>query len=176
MSVATKFDRERGKYGALSTDKGRVDIFWATDGGAFTMSWTERDGPPVSPPQRSGFGTTVMEAMAEASLGGTVDLDYAPSGLTWRLTCPAESTLEPLERSSSAWDRTTLLKHLSMARRHVATGDRTIARQREIIAELESGGHSSLDAKWLLAHLEELQNMHIAHRDRLEKTIAESSK
>jgi hypothetical protein len=27
---------------------------------------------------------------------GTVDLDYAPSGLTWRLTCPATNALEPL--------------------------------------------------------------------------------
>jgi hypothetical protein len=26
---------------------------------------------------------------------GTVDLDYAPSGLTWRLTCPAANALEP---------------------------------------------------------------------------------
>jgi PAS domain S-box-containing protein len=90
------------KYGALSTDKGRVDIFWATDGDIFTMSWVERDGPPVSAPERRGFGTTVMERMAETSLGGTVDLDYAPSGLTWRLTCPAESALEPWGRSSTA--------------------------------------------------------------------------
>jgi two-component sensor histidine kinase len=75
--------------------RGRVDVFWATDGADFTMSWTDRDGPSVSAPERRGFGTTVMDRMAEASLRGTVDLDYAPSGLTWRLTCPAESTLEP---------------------------------------------------------------------------------
>src|SRR5713226_129850 len=36
-----------GKYGALSTDKGRVDVGWGTDGDTFTMSWTEHDGPPV---------------------------------------------------------------------------------------------------------------------------------
>jgi hypothetical protein len=58
-------------------------------GDTFTMSWTEREGPPVSPPERRGFGTIVMEAMAERSVDGKVDLDYAPSGLTWRLTCPA---------------------------------------------------------------------------------------
>src|SRR5262249_28949158 len=77
-----------GKYGALSTDRGRVDISWGTGDGTFTMSWTERDGPPVSAPKRRGFGTIVMEAMAERSVDGTVVLDYAPSGLTWRLTCP----------------------------------------------------------------------------------------
>ena len=82
-----------GKYGALSTDTGRVDICWATDGDIFTMSWVERDGPPVSAPSRQGFGTIVMEAMAESSLEGKVDLDYSPSGLTWRLTCPAANAL-----------------------------------------------------------------------------------
>ncbi len=84
-----------GKYGALSTDNGRVNIGWGmTDDDAFTMSWAERDGPPVSAPQRRGFGAIVIEAMAERSVGGTVDLDYAPSGVTWRLTCPATNVLE----------------------------------------------------------------------------------
>jgi two-component sensor histidine kinase len=59
------------------------------------MSWTEREGPPVSAPKRRGFGTIVMEAMAERSVDGAVGLDYAPSGLTWRLTCPVENVLEP---------------------------------------------------------------------------------
>jgi PAS domain S-box-containing protein len=83
-----------GKYGALSTDNGHVEVGWGTDGDTLTMTWIERDGPPVSPPQRRGFGTIVMGAMAERSVGGTVDLDYAPSGVTWRLTCPAVSALE----------------------------------------------------------------------------------
>jgi PAS domain S-box-containing protein len=84
-----------GKYGALSTDKGRVDICWGTDGDTLTMSWTEHEGPPVSAPKRCGFGTTVMETMAERGVDGKVDLDYAPSGLTWRLTCPTANALEP---------------------------------------------------------------------------------
>jgi PAS domain S-box-containing protein len=87
-----------GKYGALSKERGRVDICWRRDGDTFTMSWTERDGPPVSPPERRGFGTIVMETMAERSVGGAVDLDHAPSGVTWRLTCPAANALEPRER------------------------------------------------------------------------------
>jgi two-component sensor histidine kinase len=84
-----------GKYGALSTDNGRVDVSWGTEGDTFTMSWTESDGPPVSAPQRRGFGTVVMEAMAARSVGGAVQLDCAPSGLIWRLTCPAANALEP---------------------------------------------------------------------------------
>jgi PAS domain S-box-containing protein len=87
-----------GKYGALSTGKGRVHISWKADRDTLTMGWMERDGPPVSQPNRRGFGTIVMEAMAERSVDGAVDLDYAPSGLTWRLTCPAANALEPWER------------------------------------------------------------------------------
>jgi PAS domain S-box-containing protein len=84
-----------GKYGALSMDTGRVDICWATDGDIFTMSWTERDGPQVSPPQRRGFGNIVMREMAERSLDGRVELDYPPAGVTWCLTCPTANVLEP---------------------------------------------------------------------------------
>jgi PAS domain S-box-containing protein len=84
-----------GKYGALSTGRGRVDVSWGTDGDALTMSWTEHDGPPVSPPERRGFGSTVIGSMAKATVGGEVQLDYAPSGLMWRLTCPAANSLEP---------------------------------------------------------------------------------
>jgi two-component sensor histidine kinase len=77
-----------GKYGALSTDRGHVDVGWVADGDTFTMSWTERDGPPVSVPKQPRFGTIVMKTMMERSVNGAVDLDYAPSGITWRLTCP----------------------------------------------------------------------------------------
>jgi two-component sensor histidine kinase len=87
-----------GKYGALSVDGGRVDIGWGTDSDTFTMSWVERDGPPVSAPKRRGFGTMVMEAMAESSVDGAVDLEYAPSGVTWRLTCPAANAVEGREQ------------------------------------------------------------------------------
>jgi hypothetical protein len=36
-----------------------------------------------------------MEAMAGRSVDGAVELDYAPSGLSWRLICPAANALEP---------------------------------------------------------------------------------
>jgi PAS domain S-box-containing protein len=84
-----------GKYGALSTETGRLEIGWWTEGETFMMSWTERDGPRVSPPQRRGFGTVVMQEMAERSLDSKVDLEYAPSGVIWRLTCRAVNALEP---------------------------------------------------------------------------------
>jgi two-component sensor histidine kinase len=58
------------------------------------MSWTESDGPPVRPPERGGFGSTVIGAMAKQTLGGEVRLEYAPSGLVWALTCPAANAVD----------------------------------------------------------------------------------
>jgi PAS domain S-box-containing protein len=84
-----------GKYGALSVEAGHIDVSWRMEGSAFTMSWTERGGPPLSAPKRRGFGTVVMTAMAERSVGGEVKLDYSPAGLTWHLTCPPANVLEP---------------------------------------------------------------------------------
>jgi PAS domain S-box-containing protein len=82
------------KYGALSTDAGRVDVSWQLDDDNFVMSWIEGNGPPVPPPERRGFGSTVTESMVKQTLGGEVQLDYAPSGLEWRLTCQAADALE----------------------------------------------------------------------------------
>lgn len=82
------------KYGALSTRAGHVDINWRLDGETLTMNWVERDGPPVRQPERQGFGAIVTGAMVKQTLGSEVQLDYAPSGLTWHLTCPAASALE----------------------------------------------------------------------------------
>jgi hypothetical protein len=63
---------------------GRVVACWGTDGDTFTMSWSEREGPPISAPKRLGFDTMVIEGMSKQSVDGAVELDYAPSGLSWR--------------------------------------------------------------------------------------------
>ena len=78
-------------------DAGRVDVRWRLDGDTFAMSWTERNGPSVSPPEQRGFGTTVIASMAKLSVGGEVELDYTPAGLMWRLTCPAANALDGRE-------------------------------------------------------------------------------
>jgi PAS domain S-box-containing protein len=83
-----------GKYGALSTDAGCVDVSWQLDDGTYTIGWIERNGPPVRPPERRGFGSMVIESMAKGAVGGEVELNYAPSGLEWHLTCPAGNALE----------------------------------------------------------------------------------
>ena len=90
-----------GKYGALSLPGGTVDIAWrlhrsdAAGEAGFEMTWTERDGPPVRPPKRRGFGTTVIVEMARMGLDADVTLDLLPQGAVWRLACRAATVLEP---------------------------------------------------------------------------------
>ncbi|WP_291076982.1 PAS domain S-box protein [Hyphomonas sp.] len=78
-----------GKYGALSNDTGKVDIRWNVrqDEGVnrFEICWTESGGPPVTVPDRRGFGSTVIERMTRIAFGYPVKLDFAPEGLHWHL-------------------------------------------------------------------------------------------
>lgn len=86
-----------GKYGALSNSTGNVDIGWATEGGSdpqFVLTWRERGGPSVTVPAVGGFGSTVIGTMVKLGLGGDVTLDYAETGLNWRLSCSAKIALE----------------------------------------------------------------------------------
>jgi PAS domain S-box-containing protein len=80
------------KYGALSTPQGKVSLTWALEGEGTArrlhMSWRESGGPPVTPPQTSGFGTRLIEKGLKAELRADVRLDYAPGGLTMTLDAP----------------------------------------------------------------------------------------
>jgi PAS domain S-box-containing protein len=91
------------KYGALSTDGGRLEVSWdvgSTPAGtsALDVTWTERGGPPVSPRterSRSGFGTRLLRGSIERQLGGSLDLAWPPEGLVARIQIPLERTLAP---------------------------------------------------------------------------------
>lgn len=64
-------------------------------------------------------------------------------------------------------ERRMLERHLAQAEEHISLGERHIAQQRELVARLERDGHDSTEASNLLDNFEELQAVHIAHRDRL---------
>jgi len=85
------------KYGGLSGEHGRVDVSWhiLVDGyePLFSIEWREQAGPAVKK-GRSGFGSTVLSRMIEATLGGTAELEFPQEGLLWKLKCPLASVLE----------------------------------------------------------------------------------
>ncbi|NDV85806.1 hypothetical protein GTW51_03720 [Aurantimonas aggregata] len=80
------------KYGSLSVAEGAVDVRWTMDE-AFTLEWREAGGPPVAEPKRSGFGTLVIQKMTARGLGGEVDMEYAETGVVWKLVTPPEAVL-----------------------------------------------------------------------------------
>ena len=76
------------KYGALSGATGRVDVSWRIEGIELEMRWREHGGPPVEPPDRRGFGTSVITTLAAAQTSGTSEILYPASGIVWCLRCP----------------------------------------------------------------------------------------
>lgn len=73
------------KYGALSVASGRVSIGWRTGnaeaGVSLIVQWRESGGPPVSPPQRRGFGSLLVEQSLAYDLNGSAQMDFRPEGL-----------------------------------------------------------------------------------------------
>jgi PAS domain S-box-containing protein len=85
------------KYGALSLPAGRVAITWrrlskAPDADVEVV-WKERLGPPVTEPERAGFGTLVIERNLARAVDAEVDLSYEPDGLVCRIVIPATQLL-----------------------------------------------------------------------------------
>ncbi|MEH6696425.1 MAG: PAS domain S-box protein [Hyphomonas sp.] len=88
-----------GKYGALSVDTGQIHISWMHDpsAGKFRIEWTETGGPEVRPPESTGFGSILLGRMARLSLNADISLDFAPTGLSWKLECPQEKAILDLD-------------------------------------------------------------------------------
>ena len=86
------------KYGALSTDTGRVDLTWQTKSGKLQLVWAESGGPEITPPDRRGYGSRAIIAGIERQLGGLVNFDWQASGLRCTLCVPHEGNMEPSKR------------------------------------------------------------------------------
>jgi light-regulated signal transduction histidine kinase (bacteriophytochrome) len=77
------------KYGALSVSSGRIVVTTtATPDGGMDIAWREQGGPPVSPPERVGFGTTIIEQSVPHELGGTTVMRFAAEGLEVDINIP----------------------------------------------------------------------------------------
>ena len=76
-----------GKYGALSRETGQLRISWQITDDTFVMHWVEQGGPPVMPPERTGFGTSVFDTVLRASFDCEPCLTFDPAGFRWSLRC-----------------------------------------------------------------------------------------
>ena len=78
------------KYGALADSTGQVEVAWKLDPNAsLVIEWNESGGPPVQPPSRRGFGTTIIERSIPFDLNGDADLRFDLLGVQARFVIPA---------------------------------------------------------------------------------------
>src|SRR5665213_1828374 len=95
------------KYGALSLPNGEVAIRWSVEGtGAearFKFHWRERNGPPVVPPTRQGFGHIVIEKAAAQDFG-LPKITFESAGVCYEidaaLSAVAAMASQPLEENT----------------------------------------------------------------------------
>ena len=90
------------KYGALSTDVGRITINWqivttAEGRREFQVVW-EETSPALSPESneaepRKGFGSVVLQRVAPQSLSGAAVVERSAGYVRWSLAAPVETTL-----------------------------------------------------------------------------------
>jgi two-component sensor histidine kinase len=83
------------KHGALTGPEGQVEVTWTQDPEGseprlFRLTWTESGGAPVvGPPERTSFGTLLMERSVRNNLGGTIERRWEPGGLIVDIALPA---------------------------------------------------------------------------------------
>jgi two-component sensor histidine kinase len=79
------------KYGALSNDKGRVNVSWSVadhnDPIFLRVKWEEMGGPRVSKPTHRGFGSRLIRGLSEDE-AGKVEMEFAPTGLVCTFDFP----------------------------------------------------------------------------------------
>jgi two-component sensor histidine kinase len=77
------------KFGALSIPQGRVDINWTLDRQAqrLHLTWTEKNGAEVHPPEQRSFGTRLIETLGR-QLRGDVRLTYERTGFVYTFDAP----------------------------------------------------------------------------------------
>jgi PAS domain S-box-containing protein len=84
------------KYGSLSTDAGELSVSWTMADSRIRIVWREIGGPPVSPPERRGFGRVLLERLIGATLNGSVTLDFRPEGLVCEIEFPEAVVAAPV--------------------------------------------------------------------------------
>ncbi len=78
------------KYGSLADSSGNLVITVARDkDDALLIEWVERGGPPVKPPKRRGFGSTIIERSIPFELSGDANIEYKLSGVEAQFCVPA---------------------------------------------------------------------------------------
>jgi light-regulated signal transduction histidine kinase (bacteriophytochrome) len=83
------------KYGSLSNSEGTVTLDWRrNENGDLLVDWREHGGPPVAPPTRKGFGSTIIDRSVPYDLSGEASIEYAPDGVRAHFRIPGRHVSE----------------------------------------------------------------------------------
>lgn len=84
------------KYGALSSNEGRIVVTTEERDGCVRLEWCEEGGPPVSHvPDHEGFGTRLIDLSAVRQLGAKLERDWRAEGLSITLEIAAAALQRP---------------------------------------------------------------------------------
>lgn len=78
------------KYGAIAVDHGHIEVSWRSLGDRLILKWVEF-GVAAHPPEKVGFGTTLVKNTVVSQLQGTLDYDWRYTGLAVTIDVPADS-------------------------------------------------------------------------------------
>ena len=77
------------KHGALLAPAGEVTVAWEGDQNRVRIVWTESGGPPVTPPQRRGYGSMLMQRLIQGA-GGAIVIEFPASGVRAEVSIPLD--------------------------------------------------------------------------------------
>jgi two-component sensor histidine kinase len=87
------------KHGAFSSADGRLDLTWRLvepHQSKFHLVWREHGGPPVTAPDREGFGSRLLKRALVAQLGTSVIIRYPEDGLVCEFDGPVQRHVAPM--------------------------------------------------------------------------------
>jgi len=71
---------------------GRVTVSWDCEpdghGSNLVFAWCELGGPTTAAEPKSGYGTRLIRGLVPHELGGTVDLQFAATGVSCKIEFP----------------------------------------------------------------------------------------
>lgn len=74
------------KYGAFASPKGVLNVSWHVSRDELSIVWDEAGGPLVTPANKTGFGTKLLNS-ALAGFHGSAELLFLPSGFRCAMRC-----------------------------------------------------------------------------------------
>jgi len=91
------------KYGALSSASGRLTVNAAIVDAetpddnrvSVVIDWIETGGPPVKPPERRGFGETIMSRSLSYAPDGGTEMAFRTEGVRCRIRVPRQDVKKP---------------------------------------------------------------------------------